>query len=131
MNGISRKNIINFIGSITVVFLSLFFTTIVMAETKSFGTIHRGVWSTEAAQIYYSGGVYFKPHYATHTHQGFAKYTRGRKTLDYNSAGYVYKPSKKHSKSEKHEAKQRSIVGILLIGVHLKQLFTIHLRNII
>lgn len=104
MNRIKHKTIINFIGSITIVFLSLFSATTVMAKTTRFGTTHRGAWTTETASVYYSGGVFFYPHYATHTHQGFAKYTRGNTTLDYNGTGYVSNPGKKHSASEKHEA---------------------------
>lgn len=105
MSRISRKNIISFIGSITLVFLCLFSVTNVMAGTTTFGTAHRGAWSTETLDVYYDGGVFFYPYYATHTHQGFAKYTRGSKTLDYNSTGYVYNPGKNHSSSEKHEAR--------------------------
>lgn len=105
MNIISRKNIISFIGSITLVFLSLFCVTTVMARTTKFGTAHRGAWSTETLQIHYHGGVYFYPHYATHTHIGFAKYTRKGRTLTTRHTGHVYKPGKHHSKSEKLEAK--------------------------
>lgn len=35
----------------------------------------------ETMQIHYSGGVFFYPHYATHTHVGHAKYTRSGKTI--------------------------------------------------
>lgn len=108
MNIISRKNIISFIGSITLVFLSLFCVTTVMARTTKFGTAHRGAWSTETLNVYYHGGVYFYPHYATHTKRGFAKYTRGGKTITKNktsSVGNLGKYRKHYPKSEKIQVK--------------------------
>lgn len=113
MKRTKRKNIIGFIGILTLVFIDLFSVTTVMAENKNngiskttrLGTKHKGAWTTETASVYYNGGVFFYPYYATRTHQGFAKYSRGRRTLDYNYTGYVSKTGKRHSVSKKREAK--------------------------
>lgn len=59
--------------------LALVPTATVLAGITKFGTTHRGAWSTETMQIHYSGGVFFYPYYATHTHVGHAKYTRSGK----------------------------------------------------
>lgn len=79
-----------------------------MARTTKFGTAHRGAWSTETLDVYYHGGVYFYPHYATHTKRGFAKYTRGGRIVTKNktsSVGNLGKYRKHYPKSEKIQVK--------------------------
>ncbi|WP_260265218.1 hypothetical protein [Lactobacillus delbrueckii] len=71
--------------------LALVPTATVLAGTTTFGTAHRGAWSTETMQIHYSGGVFFYPYYATHTHVGYAKYTRNGKTVASKWTTYVKK----------------------------------------
>ena len=83
--------------------LALVPTATVLAGTTNFGTTHRGAWSTETMQIHYSGGVFFYPHYATHTHVGHAKYTRSGKTIASKVTTYV-KHNSKYSKKTKVKA---------------------------
>ncbi|APP03476.1 hypothetical protein [Lactobacillus delbrueckii] len=80
--------------------LALVPTATVLAGTTTFGTAHRGAWSTETMQIHYSGGVFFYPHYATHTHVGYAKYTRNGKTVASKWTTYVKNNSKYSSKTK-------------------------------
>lgn len=86
-NKVNKKVSRFIIGSMA--FASLFFATEAFAAT--FGNTNAGASSTETAQLYYTGKVWFYPQ-RTGVKQGSLKYTRSGKTVASAKTGYLPYP---------------------------------------